>query len=240
MGALISRVVAIVSIVGAVVAIGSLLLRWIGYAGGAAAGVCTSDRWIPWTGQYELTGSTPVTVGFGLTPLGLSCSSGGNVTYPDEPSASHLVVLALVLVILAVFLIARLRPTRARFFPWTVAASASAAGVAVLAGLGTAVGAISFARGGWIECGVPPVVAVGRGAIEGVYPLMTVYSVVPTGPLCTYASPMGPVSVFEGSSSAGSVFVVALAMSAAFALLAVREKRRVPMATTRRRFESGA
>lgn len=221
----ISRIIAAVAVVGAVVAIGSLLLRWIGYAGGGAAEVCASDRWIPWTQQYEFTGSTPVTVGFGLVPLGLSCSSGANVTYPDEPSASQLVLLALVLVILAVCLLARLRPTSARFFPWAVAASASAAGVAGVAGLGTALNAISFARGGWIECGVPPVVVVGRGAIEAVHPLMTVYSVVPTGPLCTYASPVGPVSVFEGSSPVGSVFVLALAVSAAFAFSARRFNR---------------
>ncbi|SKA98256.1 hypothetical protein SAMN06295879_2553 [Agreia bicolorata] len=225
MKAVIPRIVAVVSIVGAAAAVGALLVRWIGYATGGAIDVCGSERWTPWTVQYESTGSTPVTVGFGLTPLGLSCSSGGNVTYPDEPLASHLVVLALILVVLAVALLVSPASSHPRFFAWTVAISLCAAGVAVPAGLGTAAYAISFAKAGWIDCGVPPVVVVGRGAIEAVHAWLTVFSVVPTGPLCTFASPAGDVAVFEGDVAFGSVFVVALAVAAAFAVLAARSKR---------------
>lgn len=219
------RIISVVSIVGAAAAVGVLLMRWIGYAAGGAVDVCGSERWTPWTVQYESTGSTPVAIGFGLTPLGLRCSSGANVTYPDEPLASHLVVLALILVVLAVALRVRPASSHPRFFAWTVAISMSAAAVAVPAGLGTAAYAISFARGGWIDCGVPPVSVVGRAAIEAVHAPSTVFSVVPTGPLCTFASPAGDVTVFDGDVAFGSVFVVALAVATAFAILAARSRK---------------
>jgi hypothetical protein len=217
-----ARVVAGFALASAAAILVVLATRWIGYALGRSQSICDSDRWMPWTSAYEAAGTSFVSPGFGLAPLGLSCTSGGNITYPDEPLASRLTVLAFILLVVAATALIRPYARHALGYRLTALLMTGAAAVSLF---GTAIGAVLYARNGWWEeCGVPPVAAIGRAAIEGVYPVSSGFSFVPTGALCTYASPIGEVTVFDGGFDLGSVALAAASIAIGCAVLSRRAR----------------
>jgi hypothetical protein len=217
-----ARIVAGVALASVVAILVALATRWIGYANGGAQSVCDSDRWMPWTPTYEATGSTPVLPGFSLAPLGLSCTSNASVTYPDAPIASQLIVLAFILLVIAAATVIRPQPTHRLGYALT---ALLLTGVAAISLLGTAFGGLLYQRNGWWEeCGVPPGIAIGDAAIEGIRPVLSGYSIVPSGALCTYASPIGGVTVFDGGLDLGSVMVAAASVAIGCAVLARRAR----------------
>jgi hypothetical protein len=146
------------------------------------------------------------------------------MTHPDQPMASQLVVLAFILLVVAATALIRPRETHVLGYGLVALLMTCIAAVSLL---GTAVGALLFLRNGWWEeCGVPPVAAVGRAAIEAIRPVFSGFSFVPSGALCSYASPIGVVTTFDGEHDLGSVAVAAASIAIGCAVLARRARKR--------------